>query len=80
MLPEAASVGVPDPIYGEEVIAFVVPRAGATLAADAVLAHCRANLAAPKVPKAVHFRASLPKTERGKLDRKALAQESRPPN
>ena len=75
---EAACVGVPDAIYGEEVVAVVVVRPGITLAEDSVVAHCRARLAAPKVPKRVLFRDSLPKTERGKLDRKALAADTRP--
>jgi long-chain acyl-CoA synthetase len=72
---EAACVGVPDSIYGEEVAAVVVCRAGTSLSAEQVIAYCQARLAGPKVPKQVHFRDSLPKTERGKLDRKALAVE-----
>ena len=70
---EAACVGVPDSIYGEEVVAFVVPRDGIALSEDAVLAHCRGRLAEAKMPKRVMFRDRLPKTDRGKLDRKALA-------
>jgi long-chain acyl-CoA synthetase len=74
---EAASAGVPDPIYGEEVAAFVVVRAGARLSEEDVLAFCRPRLAQPKTPKKVVFCAALPKTERGKLDRKALAGQER---
>lgn len=70
---EAATVGVPDPIYGEEVVVFVAPRPGARLSSDAVLAHCAKTLARAKMPKAVAFRDALPKTDRGKLDRGALA-------
>jgi acyl-coenzyme A synthetase/AMP-(fatty) acid ligase len=71
---EAATVGVSDPIYGEEVITYVVPKPGCALQTEDVLAHCRTKLAAAKAPKAIIFCASLPKTERGKLDRNALAK------
>lgn len=72
---EAACVGVPDTIYGEEVAAVVVCRPGVTIDAKEIMDFCSARLAAPKVPKQVYFRDSLPKTERGKLDRKALTAE-----
>jgi len=71
---EAATVGVPDPIYGEEVVSYVVARPGARLDAEALLRYCGALLPAFKAPKRIIVSASLPKTERGKLDRKALTQ------
>ena len=71
---EAAAVGVPDKIYGEEVVAYVVLRAGATLGADDILRHCAAALPAFKTPKRIVLSEELPKTERGKLDRKALVE------
>ena len=71
---EAATIGVPDPIYGEEVVSYVVARSGATLDSEAVLRHCAAALPAFKAPKRIVLATSLPKTERGKLDRKALVQ------
>ncbi len=72
---EAATVGVPDRIWGEELVAYVRPKPGSGLVADDVLAHCRARLSEAKVPKEVILRSSLPKTDRGKLDRSALAEE-----
>jgi long-chain acyl-CoA synthetase len=69
---EAAAVGVPDQIYGEEVIAYVSPNPGETISEDAVLEHCRRKLPAFKVPKEILFKESMPKNDRGKLDRKAL--------
>ncbi|MCW5773284.1 MAG: long-chain fatty acid--CoA ligase, partial [Rhodospirillaceae bacterium] len=74
---EAATIGIPDKIYGEEVVSYVVPGAGKTLEAADILAFCAARLAAFKTPKRIYFSAGLPKTERGKLDRKALAAEWR---
>ena len=74
---EAATIGVPDKIYGEEVVSVVVLKPGHDLAAADILAFCAQRLPAFKAPKRIEFSASLPKTERGKLDRKALALERR---
>jgi long-chain acyl-CoA synthetase len=71
---EAATIGIPDPIYGEEVMSYVVARPGAALDTEALLAHCAANLPAFKAPKRIVLATALPKTERGKLDRKALVE------
>jgi acyl-coenzyme A synthetase/AMP-(fatty) acid ligase len=73
---EAATIGVPDAIYGEEVVSYVVGRPGATLDTDALLRHCAAILPAFKAPKQIVLASALPKTERGKLDRKALARSA----
>jgi long-chain acyl-CoA synthetase/malonyl-CoA/methylmalonyl-CoA synthetase len=72
---EAAAVGVPDLIYGEEVVCYVVPRSGSTLSASAVAAHCRAALPLPKVPKEVVLVAELPKNDRGKVLREKLKED-----
>jgi acyl-coenzyme A synthetase/AMP-(fatty) acid ligase len=72
---DAAAVGVPDPIYGEEVVCFVVPRPGASLTEAVVLDHCRANLPAPKVPKHAAIVPELPKSDRGKVLRDKLKEE-----
>ena len=75
---EAATIGVPDAIYGEEVMSYVVVRPGAGLAADDILSYCAGTLPAFKAPKKIVLSPSaLPKTERGKLDRKALAERWR---
>jgi acyl-CoA synthetase (AMP-forming)/AMP-acid ligase II len=71
---EAATVGVPDPIYGEEVVSYVVTRPGAALDTSVLLRHCADALPAFKAPKQIVLATSLPKTERGKLDRKALVE------
>ena len=69
---DAASVGVPDAFRGEVVRAFVVLRDNAQTDEGEILAHCRANLAAYKVPVSVSFVTALPKTGVNKTDRKAL--------
>lgn len=71
---EAATVGVPDATYGEEVVSYVVVRPGATIDTGELLRFCSAGLPAFKAPKQIVVSSSLPKTERGKLDRRALAK------
>jgi acyl-coenzyme A synthetase/AMP-(fatty) acid ligase len=71
---EAATIGVPDAIYGEEVVSYVVVRPGTTLDAAALLRYCGSMLPAFKTPKRIVISASLPKNANGKLDRRALAQ------
>lgn len=68
---EAAVVGQPDAQTGESVQAFVQLRAAGLTAAD-IMAHCRAELAAYKVPKTVVFCDDLPRTPVGKVLRRAL--------
>jgi long-chain acyl-CoA synthetase len=74
---EVATVGVPDAIYGEEVVSYVVVRPGATIDAGELLRYCSDRLPASKAPKQIVLSASLPKTERGKLNRRALAERWR---
>ncbi len=74
---EAATVGVPDTVWGEEVVSYVVLRPGEAFVPDDLLRHCAARLPAFKAPKQILLREGLPKSERGKLDRKALVAEWR---
>jgi len=69
---EAAVVGVPDPLLGQAIKAFVVVRNGA-LTPKQVLTHCRARLEDYMMPKYVEFRKDLPKTESGKIMKTRLA-------
>ena len=74
---EVATVGVPDAIYGEEVVSYVVARPGATVDPGELLRYCSDGLPAFKAPKQIVLSVSLPKTERGKLNRRALAERWR---
>ncbi|OGQ98942.1 MAG: long-chain-fatty-acid--CoA ligase [Deltaproteobacteria bacterium RIFOXYD12_FULL_55_16] len=77
MLPgvkEVGVVGVADQKSGEAVKACLV-RMDPALSAEAVIAHCHANLAAYKVPKQVEFRDKLPKSPLGKILRRKLKEE-----
>jgi long-chain acyl-CoA synthetase len=74
---EVATVGVPHAIYGEEVVSYVVARPGAAIDVAELLRYCGAALPAFKAPKEIVVSTALPKTERGKLDRRALAERWR---
>ncbi|MFO1146780.1 MAG: AMP-binding protein [Alsobacter sp.] len=64
--------GQPDELKGEIAKAYVVLRAGMAPDAEGILALCRQELAAYKVPRAVQFVADLPKTSTGKIMRREL--------
>jgi acyl-CoA synthetase (AMP-forming)/AMP-acid ligase II len=74
---EVAVVGVPDPILGEAVKAFVVPVDGAATSERDIVAHCARRLENYMIPKLVEFRHSLPKTASGKIMKRALAVATR---
>lgn len=71
----AAVVARPDPKWGETPCAFVELKAGATVTAEEVVAHCRKHLAGFKVPRAVMF-GELPKTSTGKIQKFELRRKA----
>jgi long-chain acyl-CoA synthetase len=71
---EVAAVGVPDDYQGEAVKVFIVKKDPALTEAD-IRAHCEKVLTGYKRPKHIAFRAELPKTNVGKILRRALRDE-----
>ena len=69
---ECACVGKPDEKTGEAVRLFVTKAPGAMLTEADLIAHCRCQLAAYKVPREVRFLDALPKSNVGKILRKDL--------
>jgi len=71
---EVAVVGLPDPVRGESVKAFVVLKDGMTAAPQELDEYCRKNLAAFKVPRTYEFVQSIPRTPSGKILNRMLSR------
>jgi long-chain acyl-CoA synthetase len=67
-----AVVGVPDERLGEEIKAFIVPKAGAEASEPEIIAWCRERMAAFKIPRSVEFREAFPMTATGKILKREL--------
>lgn len=64
---EAAVVGMPHPLHGEEIAAVVTLRPGARATAEEIIAHAKERVAAYKYPRVVTIAAELPKGPTGKI-------------
>ena len=72
---EAAVFGIPDPKWGEVVMACVVLKPGSTLTVDDLIAFCRKSLASYKIPRRVEFSdTELPKSGSGKILKRLLRE------
>jgi len=71
----AATIGVPDPLYGEEVAAFIVLKNGTEVTEEQVINYCKSKLADYKCPKTVRFVTDIPKGPTGKLLKRELAKQ-----
>ncbi|QEC50328.1 long-chain fatty acid--CoA ligase [Baekduia soli] len=71
---EAAVVGVPDPLWGESVMAYVVLKPGVEAVAADIAAAVATHLGSYQKPKYVEFLAELPKTSAGKIAKPVLKQ------
>ena len=71
---QAGVIGRPDPRLGEEVVAFVALRPGATVTAEDLVSYARQHLSATKYPRDIRIVPGVPLTSVGKLDRKQLRE------
>ena len=72
---DAAVVGIPDPDWGEKVVAAVVPVDGAVIDEDGLRDFVRATLRSTRTPERIEIRDTLPYNETGKLLRRVLREE-----
>ena len=73
---EAVAIGVADPYRGESVKAIIVKKSGQEVTEEQIIDWAKEKMAAYKVPKLVEFRSELPKTNVGKILRRALREEA----
>jgi long-chain acyl-CoA synthetase len=71
----AATIGVPDELYGEEVAAFVVLKTGTSARPEELIQFCAERLADYKCPKSVRIVPEIPKGPTGKLLKRELSQQ-----
>ena len=71
---DAATVGIPDSFYGEEVKSFVVLKPGQECSEEELLDYCRQHLADFKCPKSISFLEEMPKSPGGKIVRRELME------
>jgi long-chain acyl-CoA synthetase len=64
---DVAVVGVPDPIYGEAIVAFIEARNGQALTEASVIEHSKSRIASYKKPKYIYFVDALPRNALGKI-------------
>jgi acyl-CoA synthetase (AMP-forming)/AMP-acid ligase II len=70
-----AVVGAPDSYWGERVVAVVVLKTGATVAAEELTSFCRGQIAGYKIPKQVTFVSALPVSNTGKILKRVLRED-----
>ena len=70
-----AVIGIPDKKWGEAVLALIVPKLGAVLTEEQIIAYCGEHIAGYKKPKRVIFKDDLPISPQGKILKKELRKE-----
>lgn len=77
---QVAVIGIPDPVRGESIKAFVVPKPEYKnrITEEEIISWAREKMAAYKYPRVVEFRDSLPSTGAGKVLRRLLKKEGQP--
>jgi fatty-acyl-CoA synthase len=73
---DAAVLGVPDSIWGENVKAFITLKPGADLSAEEVISFCKERLAGYKKPKLVEFIPEIPRNPSGKALKRELRRRA----
>ncbi len=68
----AETIGVPDKVYGEDVVSFIIPKEGSRLTKEELVVHCKKKLPDFKMPKAIYFLKEFPTGATGKISKQGL--------
>ena len=71
---EAVTFGIPDPVYGENLVSWVTASADSSLSIADITSYCAENLPDAKRPKTIAIVEEIPKNHRGKIDRNATKE------
>ena len=71
---EAAVFGVPDQVYGESLMAGIIPRPWASVCGKELIEHCRSLIGGYKIPRRIVFSGDLPRNSLGKIVKSQLRQ------
>ncbi|WP_409305671.1 AMP-binding protein [Peribacillus sp. SCS-155] len=69
-------IGVPDEKYGEEIMAWIIPKDGQSLTADSIKAYCEGKIARFKIPRYIEFTDHYPMTASGKIQKYKLKEKA----
>ena len=67
-------VGVPDQVYGEEVMAWIIPKEGVSISKEEIKAYCKGKISKHKIPKYIDFVDTYPMTASGKIQKFRLRE------
>jgi len=69
-------VGVPDPFFGEELLAVIIPKTGEELDEETIRAYCKGQISHQKIPRYIQFAQSFPMTASGKVQKFVLRENA----
>ncbi|RFU68676.1 AMP-binding protein [Bacillus sp. V59.32b] len=69
-------IGVPDQKYGEEVMAWIIPKEGETITAETIREYCNGKISRHKIPRYIQFTDQYPMTASGKIQKYKLREQS----
>jgi len=69
-------IGVPDEKYGEETMAWIIPKEGESITAEAIREYCNGKISRHKIPRYIQFTDQYPMTASGKIQKYKLREQS----
>ncbi|WP_419884143.1 AMP-binding protein [Peribacillus sp. B-H-3] len=70
-------IGVPDQKYGEELMAWIIPKENSGLTAEEIQSYCNGNISKHKIPRYIEFTKEYPMTASGKIQKYKLREQSK---